>query len=194
MKMVKNVKKRVGVVLLILAVLGVYMLAMPANTVSAAGVPFNTKYPYGPTSIADNQSEVTAMLKAEWEDWKSKRITSNGAGGYKRVQRDASTNYDTVSEGMGYGLLLAVCFNEQALFDDLYRYVKSHFNGNGLMHWHIDANNNVTSHDGGDGAATDADEDIALALIFADKLWGSSGAINYGQEARTLINNLTTIV
>jgi len=40
------------------------------------------------------------MLKAEWEDWKSKRITSNGAGGYKRVQRDASTNYDTVSEGM----------------------------------------------------------------------------------------------
>jgi len=33
---VKNVKKRVGVVLLILAVLGVYMLAMPANTVSAA--------------------------------------------------------------------------------------------------------------------------------------------------------------
>jgi len=132
---VKNVKKRVGVVLLILAVLGVYMLAMPANTVSAAGVPFNTKYPYGPTSIADNQSEVTAMLKAEWEDWKSKRITSNGAGGYKRVQRDASTNYDTVSEGMGYGLLLAVCFNEQALFDDLYRYVKSHFNGNGLMHW-----------------------------------------------------------
>nr|1KWF_A Chain A, Endoglucanase A [Acetivibrio thermocellus] len=155
-----------------------------------AGVPFNTKYPYGPTSIADNQSEVTAMLKAEWEDWKSKRITSNGAGGYKRVQRDASTNYDTVSQGMGYGLLLAVCFNEQALFDDLYRYVKSHFNGNGLMHWHIDANNNVTSHDGGDGAATDADEDIALALIFADKLWGSSGAINYGQEARTLINNL----
>jgi len=112
-------KKRVGVVLLILAVLG-FICWQCRQTLCQRQVCLLTQIPYGPTSIADNQSEVTAMLKAEWEDWKSKRITSNGAGGYKRVQRDASTNYDTVSEGMGYGLLLAVCFNEQALFDDLY--------------------------------------------------------------------------
>ncbi|HOM02026.1 MAG TPA: glycosyl hydrolase family 8 [Acetivibrio sp.] len=186
----KEVKKRVGAILLILAVLGAFVLSVPMNNVSAAGVPFNTKYAYGVTSIADNQAEANAMLRREWEDWKSKRVTSNGAGGYKRVQRDASTNYDTVSEGLGYGLLLSVCFDDRAVFDDLYRYAKSHFNGNGLMHWHIDANNNVTTHDGGNGAATDADEDIALALIFADKLWGSSGSINYRQEAITLINNL----
>lgn len=185
----KKVSKNKGIILLLLAaVLGTYLFSTVIN-VSAAGVPFNTVYPYGFSSLADDQQQANDMLKAEWEDWKSKRITSNGAGGHKRVQRDASTSYDTVSEGLGYGLLLAVCFDEQSLFDDLYGYVKSHFNGNGLMHWHIDASNNVTTHDGGNGAATDADEDIALALIFADKQWGS-GRYNYQQEAKTLINNL----
>ncbi|NLP14841.1 MAG: endoglucanase [Clostridium sp.] len=185
----RKVSRKKGIILLLLAaVLGTYLFSTIIN-VSAAGVPFNAVYPYGFSSLADDQQQANDMLKAEWEDWKSKRITSNGAGGHKRVQRDASTGYDTVSEGLGYGLLLAVCFDEQSLFDDLYGYVKSHFNGSGLMHWHIDANNNVTTHDGGHGAATDADEDIALALIFADKQWGS-GRYNYQQEAKTLINNL----
>ncbi|MFZ5989527.1 MAG: glycosyl hydrolase family 8 [Bacillota bacterium] len=168
------------------------MTSLLSTTVTnaAASFPYNAAYSHGFSSLADNQAEANAMLLAEWEDWKSKRITSSGAGGFKRVQRDASTNFDTVSEGLGYGMLFSVYFGERALFDDLYRYVKSHFNGNGLMHWHIDANNNVTTHDYGSSAASDADEDIALALIFAHKIWGSSGAINYSQEAKTLINNL----
>ena len=180
--------KKGFVTLLTISILSVYLLSAVLN-VSAAGEPQSSTYPYGFASLADNQQEAASVLKREWEDWKAKMVTSNGAGGHKRVQRDASTGYDTVSEGLGYGLLLAVSFDEQNLFDDLYGYAKSHFNGNGLMHWHIDANNNVTSHDGGHGAATDADEDIALALIFADKRWGS-GRYNYGGEARTLINNL----
>ena len=150
----------------------------------------SSKYPYGISSAASNQSEADRLLQQEWQSWKNTYVTSSGAGGYKRIQRDGSTNFDTVSEGMGYGMILAVSFGEQALFNDLYGYVKKYFNGNGLMGWHIDAQGRFTTHDGGSGAATDADEDIALALVFAHKKWGSNGAINYEQEAKTLINNI----
>jgi endo-1,4-beta-D-glucanase Y len=43
-------------------------------------------------------------------------------------------------------------------------------------------------------AATDADEDVAMALIFADRQWGSGGEINYLEEARTVVSNLAFII
>ena len=49
-----------------------------------------------------------------------------------------------------------------------------------LMDWRLDASGNS----GGDGwAAMDGDLDIAMALLMADKQWGSSGTWNYKQEA-----------
>jgi hypothetical protein len=38
--------------------------------------------------------------------------------------------------------------------------------------------------------ASDADQDIALALIFADKRWGSTGAINYLDESLEILDAL----
>jgi endo-1,4-beta-D-glucanase Y len=161
----------------------------PSNNGSMS-FPYNATYKYGQSSFAADQNAINQTVLTEWQSWKSAHITSSGAGGFKRVQRDAATNFDTVSEGMGYGLLLAVYFGDQTLFNDLFRYVKKYYNGNGLMSWHIDANGNITSHDGGYDAATDADEDIAVSLVFAHKKWGSTGAINYETEAKNLINNL----
>lgn len=143
-------------------------------------------YPYGLKSLATDQDSANSMLLREWEDWKNSRITTSGAGGYRRVQTSGSQDFTTCSEGMGYGMLLSVYFNERDLFDDLYRYAKKYFNGDGLMDWSIDANGQVAST----GAATDGDEDMATALVFAHKRWGSSGTINYEQEAKTYINNL----
>lgn len=156
----------------------------------AAPFPYDAKYAYGTfSSLSDNQSNTDTYLRSEWQQWKSEFITSNGAKGFKRVQRDASTNYDTVSEGLGYGMLLSVYFGEQQLFDDLYRYVKSYFNSNGLMGWRIDSNGSIVGT-GGKDAATDADEDIAVSLVFAHKKWGSGGSINYESEAKTYIKNI----
>ena len=57
------------------------------------------------------------------------------------------------------------------LFDDLWKYEQLHLDGNGLMNWSIER---PTASDGsrGRGAATDADEDMAFALVMADKQWG----------------------
>jgi len=40
------------------------------------------------------------------------------------------------------------------------------------------------------GGATDADEDIAFALLMADKQWGSAGTLNYLNLAKAQINNI----
>jgi endo-1,4-beta-D-glucanase Y len=158
-------------------------------TAATAQFPYGTSYPYGLGPQGDNQAEANALVLEEWNQWKSQRITSNGAGGARRVQRTASQRpyaYDTVSEGTAYGMLLSVYFDDKALFDDLWKYAKSHMNENGLLWWHCDANGNYTRDDYGNTAATDADEDAAIALIFAYKKWGG----NYDSEARTLINNI----
>jgi endo-1,4-beta-D-glucanase Y len=63
--------------------------------------------------------------------------------------------------------------NDQPLFDDLWRYEQQFLDMNGLMNWDIDQNGNVS----GMNAATDADEDMAWALLMADRQWGGSGAL-----------------
>lgn len=189
--MLKSVKFKKSKALIMSVALSISLI-LPSILVNAAATttfPYDSKYSYGYSSLADNQSSADQLLKTEWESWKSAHITSNGARGFKRVQRDAGTNYDTVSEGLGYGMLLTVYFDEQQLFNDLYGYVKSYFNSNGLMSWHIDANGNIIGNDG-KGAATDADEDIAVALVFAHKKWGTGGSVNYESEAKSYISKI----
>ncbi|OLZ11200.1 glycosyl hydrolase family 8 [Sulfobacillus thermosulfidooxidans] len=74
---------------------------------------------------------------------------------------------DTVSEGMAYGLLLALAHNDRKTFDRLWQYVKSRLNNHGLMPWHFRVDDTILDR----GSAADADQDIAFALIAAGKRW-----------------------
>ena len=137
-------------------------------------------YPYGIASVAVNQATEDSYVLQEYNNWKSRYVTANGASGFLRVQRPSQSN-DTVSEGIGYGMLFAVYFEDRTTFDGLWNYAKLYFDARGLMHWHIDANGNVVEQN----AAIDADEDMAIALVFADVKWGG-----YSQDATNLINNI----
>jgi endo-1,4-beta-D-glucanase Y len=129
-----------------------------------------------------------------YNQWKADTVTSNGAGGARRVQRLASDPVSmytpagsTVSEGISYGMMMAVFMNDRPLFDDLWNYSQKHLNGNGLMNWSITADGMGTP---GLGGATDADEDIAFSLVMADRQWGSTGPLNYLNLAKSQINNV----
>lgn len=185
-------------------------------------------YPNGLTNAAS--SDQTQFLNGEYADWKQHYVTASGAGGYLRVQRDLATAYDTVSEGMGYGMLLAVYFDDQATFDRLYGYVRLHQCGNGLMHWMVSSNGVNISEFGlpiphgavysnlstgaivtadkqpgvtkdpnyiqlckygrGLSDASDANQDIAAALILASARW-RNGYVNYTLNA---YSNITAIL
>lgn len=129
-------------------------------------------------------------VKAAYQDWKDATITSDGASGFERVKKPDSGTVigSTVSEGIGYGMILAVYMSDQTLFDNLWNYEQLYLDGNGLMNWEIGPDGKITS--GGTGAATDGDEDMAWALVMADKQWGGKGALSdtYLAHAKKLID------
>ncbi|GAL64937.1 glycoprotein gp2 [Algibacter lectus] len=55
--------------------------------------------------------------------------------GRYRIKFD--TPSETVSEGIGYGMLLSVYANDKELFDGLWLYYKDFSNNNGVMNWKI---------------------------------------------------------
>ncbi|HEY5959472.1 MAG TPA: glycosyl hydrolase family 8 [Polyangiaceae bacterium] len=159
---------------------------------SPAAFPFpqnvHGQYCVHPTSV-DNE-----RVRAGYAAWYQATVTSDGAGGFLRIKKPDSGSVigSTVSEGIGYGMLLAVYMNDQHLFDQLFKYEQSHVNAHGLMDWEIGPDNQITS--GGHGAATDGDEDIAWSLIMADRQWGGGGTLadSYLNFAKRLIDAIWT--
>jgi len=115
------------------------------------------------------------LAQTAYDKWKTELVTQEGAGPNLRVRRPGNEGDTTVSEGIGYGMIFAVVFGDQDLFDRLWKYSQERLNGNGLMDWKVDSSGNVPMD--GHGAATDADEDMAWALTLADKKFGGSGSL-----------------
>jgi endo-1,4-beta-D-glucanase Y len=114
-----------------------------------------------------------ADMSAGWKAFKTLLVVDD-ADGAKRVQRPENSN-DSVSEGLGYGMLFAVYMNEKDTFDAFWKYVQKHLDSTGLMNWHIDSSGSTSG--GGSNSATDSDEDMGFALVMADKQWGGYSAV-----------------
>jgi endo-1,4-beta-D-glucanase Y len=129
-------------------------------------------------------------VRAAYNQWYQAVVTADGAGGFLRIKKPDSGTVigSTVSEGIGYGMILAVYMGDQSLFDNLWKYEQTHLDSSGLMNWEIGPDNTMTS--GGGGAATDGDEDMAWALVMADRQWGGKGSLSdsYLNNATALIN------
>ena len=146
---------------------------------------------------------------AVYNQWKTDLVTADGARGFRRVKRPNEPGLEknsTVSEGIAYGMLIAVYMDDQPLFNDLWQYalqfpskaiVGTSDVDTMLMNWFVKADGNLdTSTDAGCkcqkflGAATDADEDMAWALIMADKQWGTApvASKSYIQHAKDLLS------
>lgn len=148
----------------------------------------------GECTLASNVDE--ADLEAAFEAWKDDLVTAEGAGGFRRVRRPDTPDGlpdSTVSEGIAYGMLIAVYMDDQALFDDLWQYSQLWVDRHGLMQWYVDPEG-TEACPGLDpalacGAATDSDEDIAWALLMAERHWGGQGSLDepYGVLARRQI-------
>ena len=151
--------------------------------------PQNQNNPFGfHASIYKNQDVINAYNK-----WYADCITAYGAGGFLRIQRpnDSGLAIDsTVSEGIGYAMVIAVYMNDENLFDKIWKYEQLHLDANGLMNWYIDASGATD----GTGGATDADEDMAWGLLMAAKQWGGSGTLGstYLSLAVAQINRIYT--
>jgi endo-1,4-beta-D-glucanase Y len=168
----------------------VILLAMLSTTASAV-LEINNAQP------KVHANEWKWVLDSTWQglirrnikgcEGKSIYRNHNGASTGLLCRPKSETPYDAVSEGVGYGMLLALYANDQKTFDLLYGTSKE-FYLNACAGWRKPADGGSTES----GSASDADEDIALSLIFADKLqkkgiWGVSN-INYANEAQGVVN------
>jgi len=63
-----------------------------------------------------------------YNQWKATFVKSG------KVIRPENAN-DTVSEGIAYGMMIAVAFNDQALFDSVYGTWKANATAGSLMTW-----------------------------------------------------------
>lgn len=97
----------------------------------------------------------------------------------------------TTSEASGYGLLISLYMNDQAFFDTLLDKtwtIMAAGKATNLPAWKVNANGTIADVN----SATDADGDIATALMFADILvqkgfWTNTGK-DYSTKAQTLIH------
>ncbi len=159
------------------------------GTTGSYPFPQNQNNPFGfHASIYNNQDIINAYNK-----WYADCVTSYGAGGFLRLQRpnDSGLAIDsTVSEGIGYAMVIAVYMNDQNLFNKIWQYEQLHLDTNSLMNWYIDASGATD----GTGGATDADEDMAWALLMAAKQWptGTIGGTSYQTLAVAQINKIYT--
>ena len=102
-------------------------------------------------------------------------------------------NHDARTEGMSYGLMVAVQFGEKDIFDRLWRWSKKymqHQSGTreGYFAWSCKTDGTHNA----EGAASDGELYFITALIFASNRWGDDTGINYKAEAQHILNCMAT--
>lgn len=162
----------------------------PPTGSSAFPFPHNLTYANGLAPTVDTQTEMNTLVQGHWDYFRTNYIVAHGTDQYRVLYK----NNDTCSEAIGYGMLFAVLMENdtndtQDLFDGLYRFYLANTNAFGLMCWLVEDDGTQKTV-----AATDADEDVAMALLFADRQWGSSGSIDYAAEAQIIVDNLAYII
>ncbi|MBK9393527.1 MAG: glycoside hydrolase [Uliginosibacterium sp.] len=147
------------------------------------------------------QQEVEARLQATYEKlfYSGNRDDSTGESVLFPVGDDMAFikdigNGDIRSEGMSYGMMIAVQMNDKAVFDKLWRFANTYMQQKsgwyeGYFAWNLKPDAPFEKlHE---GAAADGEEYFAMALYFAHNRWGSGdGVLNYKHHADTLLKNM----
>lgn len=98
-------------------------------------------------------------------------------------------NHDVRTEGMSYGMMIAVQFGNKDIFDRLWRWSKKYMQmtegpGKGYFAWSCKTDGTRNAN----GPASDGELYYITSLIFASNLWGNNTGINYLAEAQYIIN------
>ncbi len=99
-------------------------------------------------------------------------------------------NHDARTEGMSYGMMIAVQFNKKDIFDRLWRWSKKYMQHQtgpreGYFAWSCKTDGTRNA----EGAASDGELYFITSLIFASNRWGDDTGINYKAEAQRILNN-----
>lgn len=170
----------------------------PMNTNEDAnkGAFFSGEYPNAFRDVlGKSDAEIQAKLDLAWQqlfygDDNTERI-------YYPVGADMAyikdTGYEDVrSEGMSYGLMIAVQIDRQEEFNRLWKWTKTYMyqmDGpyKGYFAWHCQEDGTQIDPN----PASDGEEWFVTALFFASGRWGDGeGIFNYRAEAQAILNTM----
>ena len=98
-------------------------------------------------------------------------------------------NHDARTEGMSYGMMVAVQFGEKDIFDRLWRWSKKYMqHQSGTREGYFAWSCRVDGTQNSPGAASDGELYFITALLFASNRWGDNTGINYKAEAQRILN------
>ncbi|MBQ0022579.1 MAG: family 43 glycosylhydrolase [Prevotellaceae bacterium] len=98
-------------------------------------------------------------------------------------------NHDARTEGMSYGMMIAVQLDKKDIFDRIFRWAKKYMqmtdgNQKGYFAWSVKPDGSSPAR----GAAADGELYFITSLIFASNRWGNNTGINYLKEAQYIID------
>jgi oligosaccharide reducing-end xylanase len=101
-------------------------------------------------------------------------------------------NHDARTEGLSYGMMIAVQLNKKDKFDRIWRWSKKylqHQEGSrkGYFAWSI---NPQTMKRNSEGSASDGELYFVTSLLFAANRWGNDTGIHYYKEARNILDEM----
>lgn len=179
---------------------------------AAGGIPGNGNPPnlfieYAGKTQAEVDEKVTTAVNRFFGIGTGEPNTLTAATGYRcyyELPQDPSLAFiwapdsdDVRSEGMSYGMMIALQMDMQPQFDKLWKFAKTYMqypantptsawkyyfrwqgtvNDNNASSWQVTFNPTQVP-------APDGDEYFAAALYLADQRWGSDGTVNYKAEA-----------
>lgn len=149
-------------------------------------------YPNFFARIGVSDAEVRARVDAAFQTI----FFDPEEGFYHQVDPDAGCmedtgNHDARTEGMSYGMMMAVQMDRQDLFNCLWtfadRYMRLKTGRHaGYFAWSVRLNGEHNA----EGPAPDGEEYFAMALMMASGRWGDGeGLLNYGEQARTILRH-----
>lgn len=99
-------------------------------------------------------------------------------------------NHDARTEGLSYGMMIAVQLNKKEVFDRIWRWSKKYLQHQegprqGYFAWSM---NPQTLKRNSEGSASDGELYFVTSLLFAANRWGNDSGIAYGQEARKILD------
>ncbi len=99
-------------------------------------------------------------------------------------------NHDVRTEGMSYGMMVAVQLDKKEVFDRLWRWTKKYMQHQGgardaYFAWSV---NPQTGEHNSEGSASDGELYFITDLLFASNRWGNETGINYYAEARRILD------
>jgi oligosaccharide reducing-end xylanase len=147
--------------------------------------------------LGKTDTEVQSKLQAAWQQ------LFYGADDYQRIYYPVESdmayiedigNSDVRTEGMSYGMMIALQLDKKTEFDRIWKWVKTYMyqaDGpfKGYFAWHCSVEGKKLDS----VPASDGDEWFATALFFASARWGNGqGIFYYKQQAQAILDTMRT--